>query len=598
VPSTEVFGSFERAERRVNFVGELQQGAEIPWMRAAPVFSRQALRMSFEAGFASATIARKAERRPTMNMRSGRTLFAAGMITAALASGAIGQQDEQLGRVTFPTSCDPKVQADFDRGVAMLHSYWFVIARRKFEAILQQDPTCAMAYWGVAMDLLGNTLAATPSRADAQAAWDALEKARAAGPKKQRERDWIEALSAYFRDYDKVAVDVRLAAYNAAMERMAQNYPDDYEVQVIYALTLQASAPKGDLTYANQIKSAALLEKLYEQNPQHPGVTHYLIHAYDFAPLAEKGIAAARRYAGIAPAVPHARHMPSHIYSMVGLWEESIASNASALEIQPDYYHASDFTVYAHLQLAQDAKADAMIRKSLATADRGDRTVNYVNFTAKAAMPARYVLERADWAGAAALPMTPTQYPMADSLIRFTRGLGKARTGDLAGAKEEIEAMKLLRTTLQNADQTYWADRTDEQMLAVSAWVALKEGERDKALRFMRAAADSEGGSLKHVAMENRLYPLRELLAELLLETGQPAVALSEFETALKQTPNRFRGFWGAARAADAAGDRQKASEYFGKLVDLAKNADTERREISEAKAYLHRDDTVGSGQK
>jgi tetratricopeptide (TPR) repeat protein len=327
-------------------------------------------------------------------------------------------------------------------------------------------------------------------------------------------------------------------------------------------------------------------------------VTHYLIHAYDFAPLAEKGIASARRYAGIAPAVPHARHMPSHIYSMVGLWEESIASNASALEIQPDYYHASDFTVYAHLQLAQDAKADAMIRKSLATADRGDRPINFVNFTAKAAMPARYVLERADWASAAALPMSPTQYPMADSLIRFTRGLGMARTGDIAGAKGEIEAMKVLRTTLQRADQSYWADRTEEQMLAVSAWVALKEGARDQAVRFMRAAADGEDGSLKHVAMENRLYPSRELLGELLLEMGQPAAALNEFETALKQTPNRFRAFWGAARAADNAGDRQKASEYFGKLVDLARNADTERQEIREAKAYARRDDTIGGVRK
>jgi tetratricopeptide (TPR) repeat protein len=532
-----------------------------------------------------------------MSTHSARILFATGLITAALASGAMGQQDQKLGTVTFPTSCDPNVQAEFDRGVAMLHSYWFLIARRKFEAIAQQDPACAMAYWGVAMDLLGNTLATTPTQPEAQAAWDALEKARAAGPKTQRERDWIEALGAYFRDYDKVPVNARLAAYNAAMERMAQTYPDDYEVQVYYALTLQASAPKSDLSYANQLKSAALLEKLFEQNPQHPGVTHYLIHAYDFAPLAEKGVASARRYAGIAPAVPHARHMPSHIYSMVGLWEESIASNASALEIQPDYYHASDFTVYAHLQLAQDSKADAMIKKSLATADRGDRPINFVNFTAKAAMPARYVLERADWAGAAALPMTPTKYPMADSLIRFTRGLGMARTGDLAGAKEEIQGMKVLRTTLQGADQSYWADRTEEQMLAVSAWVALKEGERDHALRFMRAAADAEDGSLKHVAMENRLFPFREQLAELLLEVGQPAAALSEYETALRQTPNRFRAFWGAARAADGAGDRQKATEYFGKLVELAKNADTERSEIGEAKAYLW-NDTVGSARQ
>jgi tetratricopeptide (TPR) repeat protein len=533
-----------------------------------------------------------------MNTQSGRTLFAAGLISAVLASGAMGQQDQKLGKVFFPTSCDPNVQAEFEQGVAMLHSYWFLIARRKFEGILQQDPTCAMAYWGVAMDLLGNTLATTPTPADAQAAWDALEKARAARAKTPQERDWIEALSAYFRDHDKAAVDARLAAYNAAMERMAQTYPDEYEVQAYYALTLQASAPKSDLTYANQLKSAALLEKLFEQNPQHPGVTHYLIHAYDFAPLAEKGIASARRYAGIAPAVPHARHMPSHIYSMAGLWEESIASNAAALEIQPDYYHASDFTVYAHLQLAQDAKADAMIQKSLATADRGDRPINFVNFTAKAAMPARYVLERADWAGAAALPMTPTKYPMADSLIRFTRGLGMARTGNLAGAKEEIDAMKVLRTTLQRADQSYWADRTEEQMLAISAWVALKEGAGDQALRFMRAAADSEDGSLKHVAMENRLYPSRELLAELLLETGQPAAALVEFETALKQTPNRFRAFLGSGRAAESAGDRQKASTYFAKLLELAKNADSDRQEIREAKAYSSRDDTIGGARK
>jgi tetratricopeptide (TPR) repeat protein len=524
-----------------------------------------------------------------MKTQSRRILFATSLITAALTSGALSQQDDKLGKVSFPTSCDPKVQAEFNRGVAMLHSYWFFYARRTFEGILQQDPTCAMAYWGIALDLLNNSLAVVPPRADAEAAWAALEKARETGAKTQRERDWIEALSAYYRNYDKLPVNVRLAAYNDAMEQLAQRYPNDYEAQVFYALTLQASASPADTTYANQLKSAAILEKLYQQNPQHPGVTHFLIHAYDFHPLAEKGIPAARRYASIAPAVPHARHMPSHIYSMAGLWEESIVSNASSLELQPDYYHAADFSVYAYLQLAQDAKAKVLTEKSLATADRGDRPITFVNFTAKNAMPARYVLERADWPGAAALRLAPSQYPQADSLTRFTRGLGMARTGNLAGARDEIEAMKALRTALQRADQSYWADRTEEQMLAISAWVALKEGARDQAARFMRAAADSEDGSLKHVAMENRLYPFRELLGDLLLETGQPAAALVEFETALKQTPNRFRAFWGAARAADGAGSHQKASEYFGKLVDLGKNADTERPEVREAKAFLAR---------
>jgi tetratricopeptide (TPR) repeat protein len=371
------------------------------------------------------------------------------------------------------------------------------------------------------------------------------------------------------------------------MEQMAARFPDDYEVQVIYALTLQASAPKTDLTYANQLKSVAILEKLFEQNPQHPGVSHFIIHAYDFPPLASRGIAAARRYATIAPAVPHARHMPSHIYSMVGMWEESIASNASALEIQPDYYHAADFAVYAHLQLAQDVKAKELIEKSLATPARGDRPSGFGNFMAKAAMETRYLLDRGDWAGAAAMPMNVTGAPMADSLYRFTRGLGMARTGNIGGAQAEVEAMRALHTALQRADQSYWADRTEEQMLAISAWMAAKEGERDKAVRLMRAAADGEDGSLKNVVMENRLYPLREMLAELLLEVGQPAAARQEYEAALRHTPNRYRAFWGAARASDAAGDRAQASQYFGKLVNLAKTADTERPEIQEAKAFL-----------
>ncbi len=495
----------------------------------------------------------------------------------------------ELGQVSFPISCQTGVQEEFERGVAMLHSYWFNYAGKMFRAVLERDPDCAMAYWGIALDLLGNTLGATPSAASAREAWDALEKARAAKTKSAREEAWIEAIRAYYRDHERVAVEARLLAYARALEQLAQQYPDDFEAQVFYALSLQAAAPKSDVSYTNQLKSAALLEKLYGQRPQHPGITHYLIHAYDFAPFADKGIPAARRYAAIAPAVPHARHMPAHIYSMVGLWEDSIASNLSALEIQPDYYHAADFTVYAHLQLAQDAHAASLIEKALNTRDRGDRPPTIINFTARAAMPARYALERADWAGAAALPVVPSDYPQADALTRFTRGLGMARTGDLRGARMEIEALEALQGALLKSGESYWADRTNEQIGTVSAWVARGDRQNAKAIELMRHAADSEEASIKHVAMENRLYPLRELLGDLLLSEGQPAAAFAEYEKALTHTPNRYRGIYGAARAAESAGDRDKATTYYNRLLLLSTTADSERAEVKQARAFLSR---------
>jgi tetratricopeptide (TPR) repeat protein len=508
------------------------------------------------------------------------------LMVAALSASSSAQHHE-LGTVRFPTSCDAKVQADFERGVAMLHSYWFSYAGKTFRGIVDRDPQCAMAYWGIALDLLGNTLAAPPSRQAARDAWDALERARTIAVKTDRERAWLDAARAYFKDSETVSVNARLAAYSQAMKKLAESYPDDFEAQVYYALTLQAAAPKNDLTYKNQYESATILERLYQKDPQHPGITHYLIHAYDYAPFAEKGIAAARRYAAIAPAVPHARHMPAHIYSMVGLWEDSIASNLSALEIQPDYYHAADFIVYAQLQLAQDAQAAAMTKKSSETRDRGDRPPTIANYTALAAMPARLAIERADWTAAAALPATTSEYPQADSLSRFTRGLGMARSGNPRGAATEIAAMETLRAALQKTGDAYWAERTSEQILALSAWIAFAEGARDKAIALMRRAADGEDGSVKHVAMENRLYPMRELLGDLLLEAGQPADALAQYTKSIAQTPNRFRGLYGAARAAEASKDRARAAEYYSKLVQLSAKGDGTRSELRRAKEFL-----------
>ncbi len=496
------------------------------------------------------------------------------------------EKEDQLGKVTFATSCNAKAHAKFVTGVAMLHSYWFGEARKTFDAALKEDPNCAIAYWGIALDYLGNSLSAPPQRKNAEAAWQALEKARSIGAKTEREHDYIEAISTYYRDHDKVPVNTRLLAYTSATEQLTQRYPDDFEAWVFYALNLQATAPKNDIQYSNQLKSAGILEKLLIQNSEHPGVVHFLIHAYDYPPLAEKGIAAARRYAKLAPAAPHARHMPSHIYSMVGLWEDSIASNLHALEVRKDYYHAMDFILYAHLQLAQDVKAQAMLDRAREIAADAPASALGMN-TALSAMPARLVIERGDWKGAAALPVTPTNSPMAESLSRFTRGLGMARTGDVAGAKAELATLQELREKLEKSNNAYWADRTEEQMLAVTAWVALAEGNREQAEKFMRSAADNEDGSVKHVAMENRLYPLRELYAELLLEIGQAAPALREFETALKAYPNRYRSIYGIARAAEASGDKRKAADHYNRLMALAKNADSSRPELARARAYV-----------
>lgn len=515
-------------------------------------------------------------------------LIATICVSLGLAVAAHGPEDagkDLVGRVSFSTSCDQKLQTMFELGVAKLHSYWFPEATKTFDAILQEDPACAMAYWGKAVSLLDNSLAAPPPPKNLEEASALLDKARAIGAKTQREQDWIESIGRYYRDYDKVPLDKRLTAYTEALQAMTQRYPDDMEVWIFYALMLQASAPSSDRTYANQRKSAEILERMFAKAPEHPGAAHYLIHAYDYPPLADKGIIAAGRYAKIAPAAPHARHMPSHIYSMVGMWRESIASNRSALDARPDYFHAMDFMTYAYLQLGQDAKAGAMVDEMRRVLGDGPVTQGY---TAVACIPARIPLERGDWAAAAALPITDLKQAHADSLTRFARGIGMARGGDLSGARGEIDALKALKQSLDKSSP-YWAARTEEQIYAVSAWVARAEGERDRAETLMRTAADGEDASVKNVQMENRLYPMRELYADLLLENGKPAEALRQYTASLHETPNRYRGLYGAALAADATGDRPTAIRHFEALMTLTSNADSPRPEVRRAREYLAR---------
>jgi tetratricopeptide (TPR) repeat protein len=500
---------------------------------------------------------------------------------------------EKLGKIDFPISCTPEAQAQFNRAVAMLHSFWFPQAPKAFAAVSETDPGCAMAHWGIAISQRANPLVGPPDSAALKRGLASIERAKAIGAKTQRERDYIAAIELFYKDSDKLDHRTRVLAYEKAMERLYLAYSQDTEAAVFYALALNEAADLEDKSYARQLKAAGILEKIWKQQPEHPGVLHYLIHSYDFPPLAARGLTTAQRYVSVAPSAPHALHMPSHIFSMLGMWQDSIKSNREALGVAKNYVHAMDFMVYAYLQGAQDGEAKRLLEESAAlyktqapTAELSPTGGVLAIHTAFAAIPARYAIERGAWTDAAALQPRPST-SAADAITYFTRAMGAVRNGDVDGARKDIEQLEALKNTLTTAKQKYWADQVEIQRRAAAAWVAYAEGKKDEALKSMRSAADLEDASEKHVAMENRLWPMRELLGELLLQLNQPAQALKEFEASFKAAPNRFRGFYGAAKAAERLGEKDKARTYYEKLVELCRQADGERPEVKEAKAFL-----------
>ena len=538
-----------------------------------------------------------------MLMHKFRTI-AAGVIAAAMSLPAIAHQDdskqgkpkENLGRVLFKTSCTPEAQKQFERALGMLHSFFFPETIKAFTAIPEADPSCAIAYWGLALSIRPNPLVGPWDAATLKRGLDAVEKGEAIGAKTERERDWILAIKEFYRDFDKVDQDTRTRNYEKAMDALSKKYPDDVEAKIFHALALNEMFDHKSMEPL--LKAIKILEPLDKKYPAHPGITHYLIHSYDFAPIAQKGIPAANKYAKIAPSAPHAQHMPSHIYSMVGMWKESIASNISAIKVANEYAvqakldgvlvavpHGYDFMQYAYLQLGQDTKAKALIEET-AVIKRVIGPVSAGN-TARAAVPARYMLERQDWKGAAQLQPLGTPFPPAEAITHFARAMGAARSGDLEAAKGDIEKLNELRAGLDKAKQSYWAEQVEVQILGAQAWLAQAQGNKEEALRFMRAAADLEDGSEKHVAMENRLYPMRELLGDMLREHGQPAVALTEYEISMKNSPNRLRGLYGAAKAAEAVGDKKKVALYMQSLARLTRGADGDRSELREMKPRL-----------
>lgn len=510
---------------------------------------------------------------------------------------ATHKNSERLGRVMFKTSCSPEAQKQFERALAMLHSFFFPETVKTFSAIPDTDPSCAIAYWGIAISQRPNPLVPPFDAATLKRGIDAIEKGEAIGAKTERERDWLAALKEYYKDYDKVDQDTRTKNYAKAMEALSKKYPDDVEAKVFWALALNETFDHKSMDPL--VKAIQILEPLERKYPDHPGITHYLIHSYDFAPIAKRGVPAANKYAKIAPSAPHALHMPSHIYSMVGMWEASIAANARTVAVSNEYAttnkldgiygvipHSWDFMQYAYLQLGQDAKAKALMEEVAGV--KKIYASRYTTECGAAAVAARYMLERQDWTGAAALQILDiVKAPQARAITHFARALGAARSGDLVAAQADIDKLKELRTTLEKAGQPYWAEQAEVQILAAQAWVAQAQGNKEEALKFMRAAADLEDASEKHVAMENRLYPMRELLGDMLMVQGQANAALKEYEVALKNTPMRLRGFYGAAKAAETSGETKKAREYFDKLASLTRKADSDRPELREVKQRL-----------
>jgi len=504
---------------------------------------------------------------------------------------------EKLGKVHFPVSCTPAAQQEFDRALAMLHSFWYPQGLNAFSEVTKTDPSCAIGYWGIAMSRRGNPLVGAPNPVVLKDGLEAIAKAKTIGAKTQRERDYIAAMEAYYKDWENLDHRTRVLAYEKAMEQVYQRYPDDPEAAIFCALAINEAVTvlPADKNYTRQLKAGAILEKVLVGQPEHPGAIHYLIHNYDFPPLADRGLSVARQYGDVAPSAPHALHMPSHIYSMLGMWQDSIKSNQAALAVAKGYAHAVDFMVYAYLQGAQDAEAKRAVDRS-AELRKNQAAVGNVNptgavlagYTALAAIPARYAIERGAWAEAAALQPEPTT-PVADSITYFTRAMGSARSGDLDSARASIKQLKQIADGLVQSKDDYWAQQVEIQRNAATAWVAFAEGKKDEALKLMRFAADGEDASEKHVAMENRLWPMRELLGELLLGMNEPAKALKEFEASLHSARNRYRGFYGAAKAALLSGDREKARSYYERLVALCSYADTERPELVEAKTYLAR---------
>jgi tetratricopeptide (TPR) repeat protein len=547
-----------------------------------------------------------------------RTIFLAAIVCATLLTvnaqdGSQHRHDSQetaltkLGRVNFRTSCSPKAQQQFNQAVAWLHSFEYEEAEKLFTHVSTVDPRCGMAYWGIAMSNF-HQLWVPPTPAELQKGSNAATEAVRVGAATQRERDYIAAIATFYKDAENNDHRTRTFAYTDSMRKVYENNPTDDEAAVFYALSL---ITKGmmvrDKTYVNEKEAAKILNRILVRQPRHPGVAHYLIHGYDFPSLAHLALPAARSYASIAPASAHAQHMPSHIFIRLGLWQQAINSNldaeaaAKAFAVRhgmpgawDEQLHAMDYLAYAYLQGAQDKKALGVLEEmnKLPQVDPPTFKVAY----ALSAIPARYALERRQWNEAVKLPLEHprmttfpwSNFPWATAHIHFARAVGAAHLGDTTTTRKAVEELASIRNSLTEVRGGYdWGKQVDIERQVASAWLKHAEGAEEEALQLMRAAADLDDATDKHSVTPGAILPAREQLGELLLELKQPAAALEAFETALRNTPNRFNALYVAARAATLNDNRQKAVEYYQKLLEFCRHADSSRPELKEAMTFL-----------
>src|SRR5438874_79248 len=567
-------------------------------------------------------VSTKMNRNPHMSLRTfigGVLLLVAGLTALDAETAALPEPGDlrAAGSVDFKVSCAPEVRSEFIRGVALLHSFFYEEAGRIFTEVAAKDPTCAMAQWGIAMTWW-HPIWTPPTPDEMSAGKAAIEKAMGTTAGTERERGFIQALNVYYDSSDSpnagavgqschgpVGARDRVVAYEKAMRQLSEKYPDDFEAQTFYAFAILAVgyATPTDTTLAKQLQAAALLEKLWKKNPNHPGVTHYLIHSYDYPALAERGLPAARSYGSIAPWVPHALHMPSHIFTRLGMWEESITANRSSAEASRAYaamrhrdateaeeLHALDYMAYSYLQEAQDTEAKKIVDVA-AKVRKTNPELEFIAAYALAAIPTRYAFERNDWAAAATLPIPDlphwSTFPFLEALIEYGHALGYAHTGDLDGARKAISRMQQLHDATKDPKFDYFKRHLDLQMQAASAWVTAAEGNKSEAIEMLRRAADAEDVLGKHPVSPGAFVPIREQLGNLLLQIGQPKQAQAEFEAALKIYPGRFKGLYGAAQAAELTGDNEKASRYYTKLAAQTSKAGGSRDELNHVREFL-----------